>query len=222
MPARTRAIDRGSAVGRRLVGDLARELETARLAAGLSYATIGRAAGISGSQVGRISQGRSPRVSILRMAQLFSIVGMTFSGRAYPDGTPLRDRAHVELLGRLRRRLHPSLGWRTEVPVVELRSAGAADLRAWDAAVDGLSVALRVEAETHVHDLQALERRLRLKQRDGNVDIVLLLLSDTRHHRNLIRAADPGLAALFPISTRAALAALGRGRSPGASAIVLI
>lgn len=222
MPPRTRAVDRGSASGRRLVAELSRELETARLAAGLSYTDVGRAVGISGAQVGRICQGRSAHVSIRRMAQLMAVVGLTLSARGYPDGVPLRDRAQVSLLGRLRARLHTSLAWRTEVPVVELAVAGDADLRAWDAAIDGPGFSLRVEAETHVHDLQALERRIRLKQRDGHIDIVVLLLADTRHHRTLVRARDPGLAALFPVRPRAALGALAGGRAPAANAFVIL
>lgn len=222
MPPRTRALDRGTATGRQLVRELCREVDTGRLTAGLSYAEIGRAVGLSGGQVGQILQGRSPDVSIVRMSQLLAVVGARLSARAFPDGSPVRDRAHLDLLRRFRSRLHPSLSWRVEVPVVELATSGAADLRAWDAAVDGLGLALRVEAETHVHDIQALERRVRLKQRDGRIDVVILLLSDTRHHRGLIGGADPGLADLFPLSTRAALAALGRGRSPAANALVLI
>jgi hypothetical protein len=114
------------------------------------------------------------------------------------------------------------LGWRTEVPVIELPMGDLVDRRSWDAAVDGLDRAVRIEAETHVHDVQALERRIRLKQRDGRIDVVVLVLSDTRHHRRVIAAADAGLAELFPITTRAALRAFSEARSPRANAIVLV
>jgi transcriptional regulator with XRE-family HTH domain len=222
VPARVRAIDRGNAIGRRLVGELSREIETARLSAGLSYAELGRAIGISGGMVGRICQGRSPDASVRRMAQLAAMVGLALSARTFPEGNPIRDRAHLELLRRFHGRLHPALRWRVEVPVVELASPGPADARSWDAAIDGLGAAVRVEAETHVRDVQALGRRVRTKQRDGRIDVVILVLSETRHHRRLLTDADPGLSELFPISTRRALAALSRGRSPGANAIVLV
>jgi transcriptional regulator with XRE-family HTH domain len=222
VPARIRAVDGGNATGRRLVLEVSRELETARLSAGLSYAEIGRGIGISGGQVARICQGRSPDVSVRRLAQIAATLGLTLSSRTFPDGSPIRDRAHLDLLRRLRARLRRALSWRVEVPVVELASVGAPDSRTWDAAVDGLGVVVRVEAETHVRDVQGLERRLRLKQRDGRIDVVILLLNDTAHHRRLLADGDPGLSAMFPISTRGALAALSSGRSPGANAIVLL
>src|SRR5262249_14994847 len=159
VPARIRAADRGNAVGRRLVVDLAREVEAARLGAGLSYAEVGRAIGISGGQVATICQARSPDVSIRRMAPITAVVGLSLSARAYPDGSPLRDRAHLDLLRRFTLRLPPVLTFRAEVPVVELAAAGVTDARSWDGAVDGTGMAIRVEAETHVRDVQALERR---------------------------------------------------------------
>lgn len=222
MPPRNLAVARGAAIGRRLVGELSRELETARLAAGLSYAEVGRAVGISGGQIAVICQGRSPDVSITRMAEVLAVVGMRLSARPFPERSPMRDRAHLDLLRRLRERIHPSLKWWVEVPVVELAGSDGPDHRTWDAAIDGRGFTLRVEAETHAHDLQALERQLRLKQRDGRIDVVLLLLSDTRHHRQLVAANDPGFAELFPASTRAALAALRRGSTPGRNAVVIL
>lgn len=222
MPPRTRAVDRGLANGRRLLVGLCRELETARLDAGLSYAEIGRAVGVSGTAVAHVFQGRSPDVSVVRIAQLLAVVGLKLSARAFPDGSPLRDQAHLALLERFRLRLHPSLHWRVEVPVIELPAAGTIDQRTWDAAVVGPDIDVRVEAETHVQDAQALERRVRVKQRDGDVAVVVLLLTETRHHRALLEAAGPGLRELFPIGTRAALTALGRGRGLSANAIVVV
>ena len=222
MPPRIRAVDRGAANGRRIVTELCRELETARLDAGLSYAEIGRAVGISAPAVARICQGRRQGVSVLRLAQLFAVVGLQLTAKGFPDGSPIRDRAHLALLERLRSRLDPALRWRVEVPVVELPMAGTFDNRAWDAAIDGSAISVRVEAETHVHDVQALERRVRLKQRDGAAPVVMLLLSDTRHHRAMLAVAAAGLRELFPVDARTALSALGRGRSPRGNAIVLL
>ena len=222
MPPRTRAVDRGTALGRRLVSELCRELETGRLDAGLSYAEIGRAVGISGPAVAHLCQGQVREASVVRLAQLFAVVGMRLAAKPFPDGAPIRDRAHLALLERFRRRLHPSLYWRIEVPVVELSMAGAIDHRSWDGAVDGPSVSARVEAETHAYDAQALERRIRLKQRDGAVPVVVLLLSETRHHRTFLDGAGSGLRELFPVSQRTAMAALSRGRPPGGNAIVLL
>jgi hypothetical protein len=87
--------------------------------------------------------------------------------------------------------------------------------------IDGSSVDAMVEAETRLDDLQALERRVRIKQRDMGVRRVILLVADTRHNRAVL-AAHPSLVEDFPISTRACLAALRDGRDPGGDAIVLL
>jgi len=96
------------------------------------------------------------------------------------------------------------------------------DHRAWDAGIDGADCRCRVDAETHVGDLQAVERRVALKQRDGREACVLLLLADTSHHRTLLDVAGAGLRARFPVPQRAALAALKAGRSPGGNALILL
>ncbi len=151
-----------------------------------------------------------------------AVLGKELSSRAYPAGPPIRDAAQRALLARLRARLAIGLRWRTEVPVRDRPSVGPLDHRAWDAAVDGPDWSLRVEAETRVRDVQALERKLTLKQRDGGVDVVILLLNDTRHHRDLLTSDGAGLRERFPISARNALRALGRGEDPGGNSLVLL
>jgi hypothetical protein len=161
-------------------------------------------------------------VSIVRAAQVLEAVGLELSARAFPGGPPVRDGGQVRLLARLRGRISSELSWSEEVPVVELSTPGAIDHRAWDAGIDGPGVVVMVDAETHVGDLQALERRVALKQRDGHVGCVLLLLADTRHHRELLSAAGHGLRVAFPVSQRVALAALRAGRSPRGNALILL
>jgi hypothetical protein len=68
-----------------------------------------------------------------------------------------------------------------------------------------------IEAETRVDDVQAVVRRARGKQRDLGCRCVILVLADTRHHRELVRqerAFEPG----FRVATRADRARLGTGR----------
>jgi hypothetical protein len=213
--------DRGLARGGRLVSELTRAAEEARLDRGLSYRILGRGLRLSGEQVARICRGQSRQVSMIRMAQLLECVGLELGARAYPGSSPLRDRAHRELLDRLRSRMSPSLRWRLEVPVIDA-AARPIDLRAWDATIEGGAWSIGVEAETRVRDLQGLQRRIALKQRDGTVDSVILLLNDTMWHRDLLRSALPDLRAAFPVSARMALGALMRGnQSPGNAIIVL-
>jgi hypothetical protein len=199
-----------------------REAEAARIGHGTSYSAIGRALRLGPGQVARIMRGQSPDVSIVRGAQVLEAVGLELSASAFPVGVPVRDAGQAALLGRLRRRINAAFTWREEVPVVELRVAGSTDQRAWDAAVDGHGIRVRIDAETHVGDLQAVERRVALKQRDGRESCVLLLLADTRHHRRLLAAVGEGLRAAYPVPQRAALAALRAGRSPGGNALILL
>ncbi len=61
------------------------------------------------------------------------------------------------------------------------------DRRSVDALQQEATFDAMFEAETRVDDVQALIRRIRSKQRDLGCSRVVLLLSDTRHHRELIR-----------------------------------
>ncbi len=95
------------------------------------------------------------------------------------------------------------------------------DMRAWDALIKGDRWLLGVEAETVIDDIQALERRLSLKVRDGQVDGVILLVADTPRNRRALMGAREALADL-PHRTRAILGPLRSGKYPGASGIVII
>ncbi|HUQ78371.1 MAG TPA: hypothetical protein VM427_05815 [Patescibacteria group bacterium] len=70
--------------------------------------------------------------------------------------------------------------------------------------------------------VEALHRKLALKERDGDVDRVILLLADTRHNRVFLRGSGSSLRTRFPLDGRQALMHLAAGTDPGASAIVLL
>jgi hypothetical protein len=149
-----------------------------------------------------------------------AVLGLDLAIRTYPAGDPIRDRAQLALLERLRARLHPSLRWRTEVPLQIER-----DLRAWDAEISGREPhrwRARVEAETRIADGQALERRLTLKLRDDPGGHLILLVSDTRANRAALRSIREDLTELLPLRAREVLAAFGAGRDPGASGIAVM
>ena len=212
-----RRVDRADRRGRRLVDELGREIRDARVAAGLSQASVGRAVGLDGSSVSRIERGQVTGVALLALSRLMGVVGLELSARAYPAGQPLRDRAHLALLGRLRSRLHSNVGWQAEVPLPV-----PGDQRGWDAVLTCGQSKIGADAETRPTDLQALVRRLALKQRDGHVDQVLLVLRDTRWNRAVVREHGDYLRSAFPIDRRAALAALGAGHDPGGNALLLL
>jgi transcriptional regulator with XRE-family HTH domain len=204
---------------RRIEEDLLRvraDLGAARRAAGLSLEQVASMSHIAGSTAGRIESGfiRDPDLRIL--ASLAATVGLELRLRAYPNGDPIRDAGQQRLIQRLRLRLHPDLSWRTEVPLpVE------GDLRAWDAVVRTTSWRVAVEAETVLEDIQSVERRLALKQRDGDIDHVILLVADTRRNRRALASAPAAFAGLSR-NSRPVMRALARGEDPGTSAIVLL
>jgi transcriptional regulator with XRE-family HTH domain len=196
------------------------EHRTARINAGLSLRACADASGASHQQLIRFEHGTLRRVTVEEMGAWFAVVGLDLSIRTYPAGDPIRDRAQLALLERLRRRLHPGLRWRTEVPLpIE------GDLRAWDGEIRPPPPArwrARVEAETRIGDGQALTRKLALKLRDDPDGHLVLLVAETRANRQALASLSPGLQAMLPGGTRAILTALGAGREPPGSGILIM
>jgi transcriptional regulator with XRE-family HTH domain len=192
------------------------EIAQARRGAGLSRGEVGRACGLSRSTLARVESGLRRVTTLAELACIGAVVGLEVRLRAYPAGDAIRDAGQARLLGRLRVRLNPALPWSTEVP---LPITG--DLRAWDAVIRSAGWRIGVEAETALDDIQAVERRLALKQRDGDVDHVILLIADTRRNRRALAAAPASFAGL-PLRTREVLAAFRDGRDPGQSGIVVL
>jgi len=77
-----------------------------------------------------------------------------------------------------------------------------------------------VEAETVLDDIQAVERRIALKQRDGAIDVILLV-ADTRRNRRAL-AATPTAFPGFSRDARSTLRALADGRIPLGSCVVIL
>ena len=227
MAVRQTAVDRAELRAERMVSTLCRELDDGRVGAGLSYAAIGAAVGISSQQARRICRGQSPNVSFVRMAGLLAAVGLDLSSKTYPGGVPLRDAAHVGLLRRFRGRISQSLDRTAEAPVVRPTTNFGSpfvvpDRRAWDALIAGAGFRIGVEAETRLGDVQALERRLALKQRDGDVGAVVLLVNDTEHNRRILRDPGAALRTQFPGAPRQALRLLATGKLPTANTILVL
>jgi transcriptional regulator with XRE-family HTH domain len=217
MGTKQRAADVGAERARSIVIDLGREIRLARTDHGLSQRAVGQAVGISASQVSRVERAQARCLSIRQAARLLAVVGLELSARAYPAGAPIRDAAHRGLLERLRARVAPTVRWRFEVP---LDARGG---RAWDAVLHFRDVAVAIEAETRPRDIQALQRRLAVKLRaDAGVSAVILLLSDTRYNRRLLREHGEALQTGLPAGGASILAALAEGRAPSEGGIVLL
>lgn len=217
MGSRERPVDVGAVRGRAMTATILGELRSARLDRGLGGVDVARAVGISRAQYSRIERGLTRSVSVEQASVLLSAVGLVLSVRAYPGGEPLRDAAHASLLDRLRALIHRTLRFRTEVPFPL-----PGDRRAWDAVIAGAAWRNGVEAETRPGDLQALERRLALKLKDGDVTSMTLLLLDSRHNRDFMRAHGDALRDRFPLPGRRALEFLGAGVDPQTNSIILL
>jgi hypothetical protein len=176
---------------------------------------VADATGTSHQQLLRFERGGIDHLSIADVGAWCAAVGLDLVIRAYPAGDPLRDAGQQRLLARLRATIHPGLACATEVPLPISR-----DPRAWDLVITGPGWRVAVEAETVLGDLQALERRLSRKQRDGRIEVLILLLADTRRNREAIEAASTAFSG-FSRDSRRALRALRDGRNPGRSTIVL-
>ena len=97
----------------------------------------------------------------------------------------------------------------------------AGDRRSADNVIRSQGFEALVEAETHLDDIQALERAIAGKQRDIGTARVVLLVSDTRHNRSVISRVEE-LRRRFPIGTRDGLTTLSRDVDPGSDCLVAL
>jgi transcriptional regulator with XRE-family HTH domain len=195
------------------------EIRRARVGAGLSQDTVAAAASISRFRVGRIERHEERGVPAQVLIRMADAVGLDMPLRLFPGSDPIRDAGQVRLLVRLQARLGPAWSWQQEVP---LPIPG--DRRAWDAVGTHMitRLSIHVEAETRLGDVQALLRRVSLKRRDGQARRLVLLVSDTRNNRDVIRAAAGPILGAFPGDARRALSLLDQGLAPGPDVLLVL
>ena len=172
---------------------------------------------MSHAQLGRIERAVLTSLTIEQTCRAGIAVGLRLGARMYPDGDAVRDAPQLRLLDRFHVRVPPNAGWRTEVPMPI-----AGDLRAWDAVIQLAGRRAGCEAETRLTDIQALERRLALKLRDGGVDVLILVVADTANNRAVLRAHREALRSLLPLDGRQILASLAQGRLPEANGLIVL
>ncbi|HKO32861.1 MAG TPA: helix-turn-helix transcriptional regulator [Candidatus Limnocylindria bacterium] len=216
MPTRERLAVLGTARGRKLISEFADELRRARLAAGVSQASVAHAVGLSQQMISCFERGVVPYPDFFQAARVARIVGLELSVRCYPAPGQLRDAAHVALIRRFVARLGRGVTYRLEAPIQP------GDQRAWDVLVSAGGTSIGVIAETRIRDLQALLRREHQKQLDGGVGLLLLLAADTRHNRSALTQASTVLLTSFPLQTRAVLTPLGRSEAPTANGVAVL
>jgi transcriptional regulator with XRE-family HTH domain len=218
MPTRQSLLDLAKADVRRIIAKIAGEILPARLALGLSQRTVAKAAGISRTRLGRLERGQLLTPTIDLVCAVARVLGLEASLRLFPVGLPVRDAAHLALLARFQALLGAVLRMLREVP---LPISG--DPRAWDAAItDDLAMAF-TEAETHLGDMQAMERRIQLKLRDDpRSAVVILVVARTRHNLQVLQQHRESLRATFPLDGATIARHLRAGRIPPASGIIVL
>lgn len=210
-------MDRGTERGRRARASIGDEIRSARRNRNLTLREICQAVGVSVATGSRLERGILDHVDIMLLARMCAVVGLDLSVKAYPGGEPIRDAPQLGLLGDFRALLHASVNWSTEVPLPQ-----PGDFRAWDGLARGTGWQYGVEAETAPRDGQATLRRIALKQRDGQVDGVLLVLRDTRQVRSFLGEIEGVIGSTFPVPGSRALELLGVGADPGGSSIIVL
>jgi transcriptional regulator with XRE-family HTH domain len=217
MPNRVRLVHEASIAGRRLQAELGADLREARLARGLRQRDVARATGFSDARISRVERGRLEGLAVAELARHGAAVGLRLHARFYPTGSGLRDRGQLDLLRQLRARIGDGWTWQLEAPI---RLPG--DLRAFDALLRNGQAAVAVEAITRLRDAQAQLRDLSLKQRDGGIERLVLVIRGSHANRRALASAADVLATTFPLGTKATLAALSAGGDPGQNGIILL
>lgn len=217
MTSRERPRDRALQLSHRLTGLLGTDIRGARRGGGLSLRAAATSVGIDHATFARIERNEIENVSVRNLALAGAAVGLVLSARAYPAADAVRDAPQLRLLARFQARLPGSVPWQTEVP---LPIPG--DLRALDGFTRLQGRSIGVEAETRITDVQAVGRKVQLKKRDGRLDVIILLVSDTQANRAVLALHREALRAAFPLDTRAVMAALAAGKCPASDGIVVL
>jgi transcriptional regulator with XRE-family HTH domain len=191
------------------------ELRDGRMGAAVSQRAIGEALGWSQSRYWRFESGRTiPTVE--EIAAVASLLGLELSLGLHPVGDPLRDKGQQALADRFERILSGAWARQREVPV------NGTDWRSWDMVLWLQRESVGVEFESRFGDAQALVRRTRLRERDGNVDHLLIVGADTRANRIAVDQLRDALGLRFRTSPRLLLQALRLGRPLPGSGLILL
>jgi len=170
------------------------------------------------SQWSRLERGAGGHPTLDQLCRAGRAVGLDPAFRYYQGVVPVNDRGQLPVLDRFGRVLGAGLRMTREVGI-----ASQGDQRAWDARVtDGMDQ-VSVDCEARLEDIQAVSRRVALKQRDDPASgPVILLVGRTRHNRAVLDAHREALRAAFPLDSAQILRSLRAGRIPRAGGILVL
>lgn len=220
MTTRERPSDIGTADARRFRDLAAREIRVARRELGISQADAGRGAAMSRSQFSRLELAELDEPTLEQLCRAARAVGLRPAFRLFRGDVRVRDRVQLAIFARFEQLLAPPLArsLRREVP---LPIPG--DRRAWDGRISDGARTASIECESRLEDIQALTRRIELKQRDDpSAGIVILVVNKTAHNRAVLREHREALRAQLPLDGAEIARALRSGVVPRASGIILV
>jgi len=189
--------------------------------AGLSQSALAHEVGINPSSLSRLETGELRDVTVTRLSEMASALGCEISLNLHPIGDPLRDKGQLAA----GRRFEAVLAtiWRV---TDETLLPGEGEQRAWDKLLRLVGATrhylVGVDIETRIRDVQALTRRTRGRERDGEVDAIVIVLSDSATNRRLVGDLREALGDEYKSSPREILAALRAGaRLPGSGVFLI-
>jgi CheY-like chemotaxis protein len=160
-------------------------------------------------------------VGVVRLAEMASVLGLELTIRTYPVGDAVHDQGQLALGKRFNALLsgHWSVADEALLP-------GPGEQRAWDKLLRLTGSApphlVGVDLETRIRDVQSLVRRTRGRERDGRVDAILIVVSNSAANRRFVdelrRALGEGYLSKPPEIARALRAG---ERLPGGGVLIL-
>jgi transcriptional regulator with XRE-family HTH domain len=213
-------LQRGRRRGREQLARALHELREARDLAGVSQRTLAGELRLAQSTVWRMENALDD-VGVVRLAEIASVLGLQLAVSLYPVGDAVRDQGQLALGSRFDALL--SSRWRG---TDETLLPGAGEQRAWDKLLRLVGSSppylVGVDLETRIRDIQALVRRTRGRERDGRVDAILIVVSNSAVNRRLAGELRRALGDGYLNQSREIARALRAGqRLPGGGVLLL-
>jgi transcriptional regulator with XRE-family HTH domain len=217
MTSRIRALDEARRRWQRQSHEFGDTLRAARHVAGLTQAAVGKAIGLSQSEVSRRELGRATHIQARALAVHGAAVGLKLAISMWPIGGAIRDAAQARYIARFLARV--GRAWRValEVPVQK-----AGDLRAADIMLTSGAHRIVVEVITRLSDLQSQIRAAQLKARDLDATRLILVVAGTHANRRVLADATPALVNSLELNSARVIAELTAGRDPGRDALIVL
>lgn len=221
MATRETRLARGRRRAREQTARATAELRQARIVGGLSQSALANQLGLHPSNVWRLESGEVAEVSVRRLSEMASLLGLELSLQLYPIGDPVRDKGQLALGNRLDALL--SDRWRV---TDETLLPGTGELRAWDKLLRLIDSSppylVGVDLETRIRDIQSLVRRTRGRERDGRVNAILMVVSNSAVNRRLVDELRRALGEAYLTEPRHIVRALRAGEPlPGGGVLLL-